>query len=171
MDNTIFSAHAITLLTKEHDRSVFCCGVNALDRYVQEQATQDMRKHVAATFVLTQKNERAVLGYYTLSATSIALDDLPENISKKLPKYPLVPATLLGRLAVDKNQHDKKFGELLLIDALHRSYNASSEIGSMAVVVDAKDEKAISFYQKYGFIVFSDQPHKLFLPMKVIENL
>jgi predicted GNAT family N-acyltransferase len=112
-----------------------------------------------------------VLGYYTLSAFSVDVGAWPEAVARKLPKYPLIPATLLGRLAVDGLLRGKGAGEHLLMDALRRSFDASSEVASMAVVVDAKDDKAVSFYRRYGFIRFAGQEGRLFLPMAVAKRL
>jgi predicted N-acetyltransferase YhbS len=158
-------------LGKQHDRSALSCGVEPLDRYLREQARQDARKRVAAPFVLCEGTSNAVLGYYTLSALSVDVGAWPEDMAKKLPKYPLVPATLLGRLAVDMRLRGKGAGEHLLVDALRRALEASREVASVAVVVDAKDDSAVSFYRRYGFIGFADQPRRLFLPMAVIEKL
>lgn len=157
-------------LGSHHERAAFSCGIEALDRYIQIQAGQDARKHVAATFVLSERGSPAALGFYTLSATSIHLSDLPEATIKKLPKYPLVPAILLGRLAVDQRQRGKGFGELLLIDALKRTLN-TRDIGWVAVVVDAKDEGAAAFYERYQFIRFSPGSMRLFLPRGTIARL
>ncbi len=118
---------------------------------------------------MIEKSSAAVAGYYTLSATSINLSDLPDAIALKLPKYPFVPAFLLGRLAVDKNYRGKRLGEMLLMDALYRSFK--SEIAAMAVVVDAKDDSSRSFYEHYQFLRFPDYPNRLFLPMATIANL
>ena len=115
--------------------------------------------------------ENKVIGYYTLSAFSIELADLPQAQARKLPKYPVVPATLLGRLATDQNYRGLGLGEHLLMDALHRSFNATSQIASYAVVVDAKDENAIAFYKKYGFQRLQDYPNRMFLPMNTIKKL
>lgn len=161
--------YLIEALGKKHNRTVFCSGVEALDRYFHSQATQDARKRVAAPFVLVEIQSGFVAGYYTLSATSINTGELPIEISKKLPKYPIVPATLLGRLALDQNYRGKGLGEMLLMDALYRSWQ--SEIASIAVVVEAKDEDARSFYEHYDFIRFPDFPNRLFLPMTVIAKL
>lgn len=116
-----------------------------LDVYFKRQAGQEARKRIAATFVLLNKNSNMVAGYYTLSSIGINIGELPPEITKKLPKYPILPATLLGRLAVDKKYQGKKLGETLLMDALYRSLK--NEIASMAVVVDAKNEQACSFYE------------------------
>lgn len=158
-------------LTKQHDRSGFSCGIEPLDRYLREQAGQDARKRVAAPFVLCGRTSNAVLGYYTLSALSIDVGAWPEDVARKLPRYPVVPATLLGRLAVDWRLRGKGMGEHLLMDALHRALVASRAVASVAVVVDAKDDNALAFYQRYGFIPFADEPKRLFLPMGTIERL
>lgn len=164
-------AYRVEPLGKQHDRSAFSSGVEPLDRYLREQAGQDARRHVAVPFALCEGRSNTVLGYYTLSALSVDVGTWPEELAKKLPKYPLVPATLLGRLAVDSHLRGKGAGEHLLMDALRRALEASRQVASVAVVVDAKDDGAVSFYRHYGFIGFLDQPHRLFLPMAVIEKL
>ena len=143
----------------------------ALDNYLKRQARQDIAKKVAATFVLVPTGTRTIAGYYSLSSTSIRLDRLPSDIAKKLPKYPDVPATLLGRLAVDSGYRGKGYGELLLVDALKRSFEQSDKIGSAVVVVDAKNDQVKAFYEQYGFIELPDQPYRLFLAMKTVEQL
>lgn len=158
-------------LGKQHDRSRFSSGVEPLDRYLREHARQDARKRVAAPFVLCEAASNTVLGYYTLSALSIDVGAWPDDVARKLPRYPLVPATLLGRLAVDSTVRGTGAGEHLLMDALHRAVVASRDVASVAVIVDAKDDTAASFYTRYGFVRFPDQPRRLFLPMAVIEQL
>lgn len=160
---------AIEPLSDRHKRSEFSSGVEALDRYLQRQASQDKRKYVAAPFVAIDCERDKIIGYYTLSATSIDLEDLPDAIANKLPKYPILPAILLGRLAVDRDYQKQGWGDLLLMDALYRSLQ--NEIAAMAVVVDAKDERSASFYEYYEFMPFSDTPYRLFLPMKTIEKM
>ena len=164
-----FENYLIEPLGKKHNRAAFCCGVDELDKYFQAQAGQDARKRIAAPFVLVEKNSGFVAGYYTLSATRIKLGELPIEITKKLPKYPELPATLLGRLAVDQNHRQKGLGEMLLMDALYRSLQ--NEIATIAVVVDAKDDKACSFYEHYQFICFPDYSHRLFLMMETIAKM
>lgn len=163
--------YRVEALAKQHDRLGFSCGVESLDRYLREQARQDARKHVAAPFVLCEGGSNAVLGYYTLSALSIDVGAWLAHVARKLPKYPVVPATLLGRLAVDLCLRGKGVGEHLLMDALRRALEASREIASVAVVVDAKDENAVAFYRRYEFIPFADQANRLFLPMSIIAQL
>ncbi len=146
----------------------FESGVELLDRYLRVQAGQDARKNMAAPFVLVLP-DGAVGGYYTLSATAVNLAELPAQTARKLPRYPLVPATLLGRLAVDRRHRGKGYGRFLLADALFRCVR--SEIASFAVIVDAKDENARRFYERESFMPFPDQPMKLFRPMAEIAKL
>ncbi len=163
-------AFTVEPLTKKHKRSDFSCGSAPLDRYLKNQARQDAKRGIAAPFVLVRPVNK-IIGYYTLSAFSIELEKLPQAQIRKLPKYPGVPATLLGRLATDQNYRGLGLGEHLLMDALYRSYNATAQIASYAVVVDAKDAAAIAFYTKYDFTQFPDHPHRLFLPMNRMKKL
>ncbi len=123
---------------------------------------------MAAPFVLVLP-DGMIAGYYTLSATSVQIAKLPAQTVRKLPRYPLVPATLVGRLAVDRHHQGKGYGRFLLADALYRA--ARSEIASFAVIVDAKDENARRFYERESFLPFPDQPMKLFRPMADIRRL
>jgi GNAT superfamily N-acetyltransferase len=159
-------------LAQDHDRAAFSCGNKILDRYLKEMASQDARRHVAAPFVLVEKNlPRTILGYYTLSALGIDLGDLPVDVARKLPFYPVVPATLLGRLAVDRHHQGHGIGELLLMDALRRVHEQSSQIATVAVIVDAVDRQAVQFYRHFDFLPFPERPTRLFLPMKTIAAL
>lgn len=142
-----------------------------LDQYLRVQARQDVAKRVAAAFVLIEPPAQSVLGFYTLAAASLLLRDLPPAVAKRLPKYPHVPATLLGRLAVDQRARGRRYGELLLLDALARSLAASATIGAAAVIVDAKDDAARRFYVRYGFESLPDQPQRLFLPLQTVAAL
>ena len=155
-------------LGASHDRSEFDSGIELLDRYLRMQASQDARKNMAAPFVLVLP-DGTIAGYYTLSSTSLQLSELPEQTVRKLPRYPLVPATLLGRLTIGRRQQGKGYGRFLLADALHRV--ARSEIASFAVIVDAKDENARRFYERESFLPFPDQPMRLFRPMADIRRL
>jgi len=157
-------------LGAHHDRAGFSCGVEPLDNYLKKQARQDVKKRVAAVFVLTPDG-RTIGGYYTLSQFSVDLGVLPQETAKRLPKYPIVPATLIGRLAISTMFRGQGFGEVLLMDALHRSLLLSKQIASAAVVVDAKDDRAMSFYRKYGFLELPSIPGRLFLPMATVERL
>jgi predicted GNAT family N-acyltransferase len=157
-------------LSKAHDRATFSCGIDALDLYLKTQAGQDAAKRVAVCFVLTPDG-KTIAGFYTLSQYSVDLLDLPAAIATKLPRYPDVPATLLGRLAVSEAYKGRKLGELLLLDALYRSWQQSKQVASAAVIVDAKDESARRFYEHFEFLSLPATPNRLFLPMKVMEKL
>ena len=160
---------AVEPIGGHHVRDEFHSGQHPLDHYLKHQATQDVRRKAAASFVTVDAGNR-VLGYYTLSSFSILLPELPADKAKRLPKYPRIPATLLGRLAVDKSRQGTGLGEHLLMDALARSLRASSEVASYAVVVDAIDERAIRFYRRYDFTPFPDKRNRLFLPMTTIAK-
>jgi ribosomal protein S18 acetylase RimI-like enzyme len=140
-----------------------------LDRYFHERVRKEVEARVAAAFVMA--DGPVVLGYYTLSAHSIERDVLPDEIVKKLklPKYPLIPTTLMGRLAVDLKYQGQRLGEILLMDGLERSYVHSSQVASFAVVVDAKDS-AVEFYRKYGFLQLPPGL-RMFVPMETIKRL
>ncbi|MBI2761724.1 MAG: GNAT family N-acetyltransferase [Chloroflexi bacterium] len=152
-----------------HNRAAFACGVEALDRYLHRQAGQDMRRRVAAAFVLAGTADHSVAGYYTLSATSVVAASLPIEVTKRLPRYPLLPAVLLGRLAVDSRYRGRGFGELLLGDALQRCLD-STQVAAMAVIVDAKDAAARTFYERYGFQRLADNEFRLFIQMSTIAQ-
>ena len=158
-------------LNSLHKKRNFTCGKKLLDDYFQTQAKQDVKRKLSACFVLVDEDNN-VKGYYTLSSTSVNRELLPENIIKKLPpSYHNLPATLLGRLAVGNIYKGQKLGELLLIDALKRSYEASlNSVGSMAVIVDPIDGNAVQFYRKYGFILLAGSG-KMFIPMETISEL
>lgn len=158
-------------LTKRHDRESFSCEDEQLNRYLQKQANQDRKRNIAAPFVLVDEGSTRILGFYTLSALGINSEELPDRITRKLPSYPQIPATLLGRLAVDESYSGQGFGKLLLMDALLRSLNQAREIAPHAVVVEAKNDAAVAFYRKYGFELFPDKPHRLYIPMGAIADL
>ena len=159
-------------LGRQHDRASFSCGNPALDQYLKQLARQDARRHVAAPFVLVpEPGDKTILGYYTLSSFAVDLSDLPQDVARKLPAYPNVPVTLLGRLAVDQRHAGQGLGEFLLIDALHRAFTQSSQIAAVAVVVDAIDASAVRFYKHFNFIPFPDRQNRLFLPMQTIAVL
>jgi predicted GNAT family N-acyltransferase len=156
---------------QRHIRSDFCCGQASLDNYISKQSSQDLKRRVAKTFVLIDEPKLSVLAYYTLSAYTVDITALEAAFAKRLPRYPQLPATLLGRLAVDNRQKGQRLGELMLIDALKRALDVSAQVASLAVVVEALDESALNFYIKYGFQQFNQDPMKLYLPIKSIEEL
>ena len=151
-----------------HNRTHFCCGVDALDHYIQKQATQDIRRSIGRTFVATsEKDITVILGYYTLSTLSVDVGSLPDTVARKLPRHP-IPCALIGRLAVSEDAQGLGVGRMLLVDAIKRTLAVSEEIAIYAMVVDAISEKAASFYQQFGFRVFHSEARRLFLPLKNI---
>jgi len=141
-----------------HDRRSFTCGSEVLDRYFREQVSRDARRRVASCFVAVCA-EGDVAGYYTLAATAIALDALPAERAMKLPRYPVVPAILLGRLAIATGHQGKRLGGAMLADAILRS--TRSDITGYAMVVDAKDETAARFYEHLEFMRLPGDPLRL----------
>jgi len=163
--------YAIVSLDTKHDCRAFSCGNVALDRYLHEQARHNVRKRIATVFVLTDARGNAVIGYYTLTSGSVDLGEWPEALKKKLPLYLVVPVTLLGRLALDKRHQGKGLGEYLLMDALWRCSMVAREIASLAIIVDAIDDKARRFYEHYGFCAFPKRADRLFLHMQTIQEM
>jgi len=158
-------------LAKSHDRSHFACGEPALDEYLARFARQNHETGVAKTFVAVGDNDpRQVLGYYSISAGAIDRDNLPTHAAKRFPSFPL-PVARLARLAVDQGFQRRGLGEDLLLDAVNRVLRASSDIGIVAILLDAKHEKAKRFYARYEFESLPDQPLTLWLPMAAIAKL
>jgi predicted GNAT family N-acyltransferase len=159
----------IERLNASHDRKGFDCDVDALNSFLQQQARKEMERRSAVTYVLVDATKPTeIIGYYSLSAATVLLDAVPDDIAKRLGRQPNVPTTLMGRLAVSKQHKGKGLGGRLLWDALSRSEQASRAIGSVAVIVDAKDENAAQFYERYGFRRFADPPLRLFIMMATV---
>ena len=161
---TEFRAPRLELLGAQHDRSSFTCGNSALDEYFQNQAGQDARRSVTHVYVAVDDFTGAIVGFYTLNATSIAWLDIPGHLARKLPRYP-IPAALIGRLAVDRRFQRRNFGKYLLFNALDRIVTLAQQIALFAVVVDAKDGAAADFYARYGFQPLSNRGLRLLLPL------
>ncbi len=164
------------LLGKDLDRAAFSCGEPALDVYLAKQAMQDMRKRMAVCYALVERGNPLIIGYYTLSTASVVLAELPAHLTKKLPRYPYVPAVLLGRLAVNAQFQgqgigDVLLGDVLLGDALLRILALSDSVAVHMVIVDALHEKAAGFYERRDFQRFPDQSLRLFLPVAKIRDI
>ncbi len=157
-------ALVIEPLGSHHDRATFSCNEPALDLYLQRQAPQDARRRVAQVFVAVGDPPERIVGYYSLSATSFDRAELPLELAKRLPRYP-VPAAVLGRLAVDQTYQGRRIGESLLLDAAQRVLRASAALAVYAIVVDAKNDRARTFYEQYGFRLFPNMPRRLFLTL------
>jgi GNAT superfamily N-acetyltransferase len=157
----------IVLLAEEHDRGNFTCGLESVDGYLKTQAGQDVRRKANAVFVLSELSEPTqVLGYYTLCATAISQGEVPEAARTHVPRYPLVNATLIGRLAVAKERQGQRLGAVLLADALRRAFDSAGTVGSSMVMVAAPGEAAAGFYAAHGFVRLPDSL-RLVLPMRM----
>ena len=154
-------AFRLELLGGEHERSLFRCGEDALDRYFQTQVTQDIRRRIANCFVAVEASTGHVAAYYTMSSAGIPFVDLPPDESKRLPRYPTVPAIRIGRLAVDRGFQGRGLGAAMLADAVARALKADA--AAFALLVDARNDRAVAFYRRYGFCVLVSQPRTLFL--------
>ena len=152
----------IEALGKRHDRTGFTCGQPELDAWFRQRAGQDEKRNVARVFVAVD-DEIGVVGFYSLSSFTLTLEDLPDEIARKLPRYDMIPAALVGRLARDERARGRGVGELLLADAIRRILAAGRSMAVFAIVVDAKDERAVSFYEGFGFRAFPNRPRRLFL--------
>jgi GNAT superfamily N-acetyltransferase len=150
-------------LGKQHDRSKFSCGEAALDDWFRRRAGQDERRNIARVFVAVDA-ELGVVGFYSLSSFRLDFDDLPDELARKLPRYDGVPAALIGRLARDSRVRGKGVGGLLVADAVQRILSAARSLAVFAIMVDAKDERAATFYEGLGFRRFPLRPSRLFLP-------
>ena len=153
----------------EHDRSLFRCGEDALDRYFQTQVTQDIRRRVANCFVAVDTAASQIAAWCTISAASIPLADLPPDQTRRLPRYPTVPAIRIGRLAVDQKFQGRGLGAALLADAASRTLRADA--AAFTLLVDAKNDQAVAFYQRFGFRILSSQPRTLFLPLATARKI
>jgi len=161
--------YRIELLQKQ-DRSAFDCGEQELNAYFRTRVSQDVRRNYATCFVAIDETGDRIAGFYTLAMGSVPLGELPEDVVKRLPRFPQIPVVHLGCLAVDQNYQAQKIGSSLLADAIARSIE--SEIAAYAVVVDAKDKNAVAFYEHFGFLPLSRSPRTLFLPIsKAIKKL
>jgi GNAT superfamily N-acetyltransferase len=163
--------YRLDLLGKHHDRAEFACGVPSLDLYLKTQATQDMRRKANAVFVLVFRDDPSrIAGYFTLCAYGLVPGAIPEEARKHIPRYPVVSATLIGRLAVGLSSQGRGLGSMLLALALKKAYENASVVGSSMVVVDAIDERALRFYQAHGFLKLPESM-RLILPMRTIAEL
>ncbi len=150
---------------KRHDRAGFDCGVEALNRYLRTLASQHRAKGIATTFVLVDTSAPAtIMGYYSLSAASLAFERLSDADRTGLPSYP-IPAVRIGRLAASVAHRGQGLGELLLQNAIKRTLVARHTLGVYAVLVEAKDAAGEAFYRKYGFRLSNENTRQLYLPL------
>jgi len=159
----------LEVLGREHDRAGFACGEPVLDRYFSTRATQDIRRRIANCFVAIDLATGNVAGFYTIAAASIPMVDLPAEEARRLPRYPTIPAVRIGRLAVDRRFQGRGVGAALLADAAQRCMQAPPAV--FTLLVDAKDDTAVRFYEHHGFRGLAGAPRTLFLPLATAEKI
>ncbi len=159
----------LEVLRREHDRAGFNCGAPVLDRYLSTQAAQDIRRRIANCFVAIDAATGTLAGFYTIAAASIPMLDLPPEQARRLPRYPTIPAVRIGRLAVDRRFQGHGVGAALLADAAQRCMQAPPAV--FTLLVDAKDDAAVRFYQHHGFRGLAGAPRTLFLPLATAETI
>lgn len=158
------------LLLKTHDRKAFDCGVEDLNTFLQKQARKNQQQNISKTWVLVEKGSTQILGYYTISIAELERADLPEKVQKKLPLYP-IPIARIGRFATDLSVRGQGLGGYILLDALHRIYLISEQIGLYGIDLHAKDKEVKQFYRRYGFETLEDDDLHLYLPIKDVREL
>jgi len=163
------AAFAIEPLAKTHNRSDFTCGEDRIDRYFRETVSQDMKRNYATCFVARDTQANRVAGFYTLSSSNVPLTQVPEPLAKKLPRFPTVPAVLIGWLGRHRDYAGRGLGEALLFDAIRTV--ASAPIGAHAIFADAIDERAAAFYAAFGFVPLERRPLTLYLPVATALGL
>jgi len=167
----------VELDKKLHDRQSFVCSKEPLNQFLKTQAAKHAKDGVSRTYVLlgteTLENGKfPICAFYTLSPASIERNSLPENVSKRLPLYP-IPVILLGQLAVNASCEGSGLGQITLVKALKFAQAISEKIGGFAVIVDCLNEDAERFYLKYGFqeLARIDEKVRMFLPMRTIQQM
>jgi ribosomal protein S18 acetylase RimI-like enzyme len=158
-------------LATSHDRKAFDCGQPDLNHYLQQTAQQHQKKQISRTWVAAYPVQpETILGFYTTTLAEIPPDHLNAKDAKKLPKTHL-PVVRLSRLTVDRNYQRLQIGQRLLVDAMVRSVRLLDEFAIVAMVVDAKDEHAASYYQHFGFIPLQDDVLKLYMPAQALSDV
>jgi GNAT superfamily N-acetyltransferase len=147
----------------KHRRAAFSCGAAALDDWFHLRAGQDEKRNMARVFVAID-DQRGIVGFYSLSFSTFAIIDVPPDHAKRLPRYDLIPAAVIGRLARDDRVRGEGIEGLLLADAIRRVIEATRSRAVFAIVVDATDEKAAVFYRNFGFVPCPNLPLRLFVP-------
>jgi ribosomal protein S18 acetylase RimI-like enzyme len=160
---------AIERLAKAHKRAEFTCGNERIDRYFRETVSQDIKRAYATCFVARDLAADRVAGFYTLSSSNVPLTEVPEPLANKLPRYPTVPAVLIGWLARHSDYAGHGLGAALLFDAIRTV--ATAPIGAQAIFADAIDERAAAFYAAFGFTPLIRRPRTLYLPVATALSL
>lgn len=160
----------VSPLVRPFDRESFNCGKPELNVFIRNHALNNQKLSIGRTWIAHEEKSTTILGFYTVCASAISATDLPRLLRKKLPRYP-VPCVLLARLAVDLTSQGRGVGKLLLKDAIEKTLQIGDAIGAYALLVNAKDDEAKSFYEYYGFLSLPDQPYTLFLPVTTFKQI
>lgn len=160
---------AIEPLDRKHKRGDFHCGNARIDAYFRKVVSQDVKRKYATCFVAREITTNRVAGFYTLSSSTVPLDEIPEPLARKLPRYPSVPAVLIGWLGRHSDYAGQGLGEALLFDAIRTV--ATAPIGAHAIFADAIDNKAASYYAAFGFVPLAERPRTLYLPVATALRL
>jgi hypothetical protein len=158
-------------LGEQHDRAAFSCGDAEMDAYVHTHLRQDTSKGVAVCHVLCEPGSPEILGFYTVNATSVALTSLPDDLKRRLPRYPAVPAILIGRLGVSVNRQHQGLGPDLVFNTMERTLLVAEHVGVAGLVVDAENDGLVSWYVDLGFIQIAPASRRLFLPIQKIRSI
>jgi len=156
-------------LAKAHSRSAFTCGNERIDSYFRDTVSQDVKRRYAACFVARDIATDRVAGFYTLSSSNVPLNEVPESLAKKLPRYPTVPAVLIGWLGRHSDYAGQGLGEALLFDAIKTV--ATAPVGAHAIFADAIDDTAAAYYAAFGFTPLIGRPNTLYLPVATALGL
>jgi GNAT superfamily N-acetyltransferase len=162
---------SIEPLSQHHDRQSFSCGNKKLDEYFHLSITQDSKKNITSPYVIYNIENNSIIGYYTLSMSGVVREEFPVNVTKKLPRYPIVGVVLIGRLAISEDYKGFGWGKLLILDSLSRSLEVSKNVSAFAVIVEAIDDDGVKFYEKFNFQIFPDRPHTLFQKISDVDRL
>lgn len=154
--------------TARHDRAVFSCGEKSLDDFLKKHAAQNQPALMSVTHVLVDPDAGEqpfpIIGYFTLSSAQVEFEDLPPEITRRLPKYPL-PAMMMGRPAIDQAHQGKKLGELLVAEAVRRCLSIGEDAGVRLLLVDALNDGVVGFYEKFGFRRTARHARRLYLTL------
>lgn len=156
----------IEILQSHHQKKSFNCGQDDLNKFIKQYASQHQKTGTSQTYVPIDDNLQ-IKGFYCVSSTSIGFDEIDPILTKKLPRYPL-PCVVIGRFAVDQSAQGQGVGKVLLAHALKQVLKVAKIIGVTFVLIHAKDEKAMRFYQRFGFVSLTSQPLTLIFPVKEI---
>jgi GNAT superfamily N-acetyltransferase len=162
-------AWCIEPIAAHHQRDGFACGEAALDAFLKTRARKHREQNISSTFVAVPQGSSVVAGYYTLAERMIHFEGMPAALVKRLPRHP-IPSVLIGRLAVDMAHQGNGLGKILLVDALRTCVAAADLLGIFAVIVDAKDDRVKSWYQRHGFSSFPSKPMQLFIPIDAVRS-